>query len=204
MGGSGVGLWGCGVVGLWGFLWCRGWGFVGVGKFSPAGSTRNPLRRPATFPGWEGVWRRSAGLVWGASGGALRPLTPGFPAPHRRTPAPGALAAKETVGTAIPLGRGIADNGCGVCVVVRSCDGTGWPRHSRRGIEAGAGRCVRDLRAPGRGRHHHLPTPLRTPRPAANLCPVAVPAPLEPAPWHGLPRGGASVRPAGGRTRQYL
>src|SRR5699024_6348807 len=107
---GGLGLW------LWGFLWCRGWGFVGVGKFRPAVPRRNRLRRPATHCSLRWVWRRSAGLVWGASGCALRPLTPGFPDPHRRPPAPGALAAKETVGTAIPLWRGIATNGRGVCV----------------------------------------------------------------------------------------
>src|SRR5699024_4003902 len=36
------------------------------------------------------------GVVPGASGGALRPFTPGFPDPHRRTPTPRRPVAKET------------------------------------------------------------------------------------------------------------
>src|SRR5699024_8720248 len=87
------GVIGAGVVG---FLVVPGVGVRRGREFSPAGSSRNPLRRPATHFSWRGGWRLSAGLVWGASGCALRPLTPGFPDPHRRTPTPRRPVAKET------------------------------------------------------------------------------------------------------------
>src|SRR5690625_123538 len=50
-----AGVWGVG-VGVVGFLVVPGLVVRRGREFSPAGSTRNPLRRPAPFPGWEGAW----------------------------------------------------------------------------------------------------------------------------------------------------
>src|SRR5690625_3297172 len=118
--------WGCGVscgVGVrsWSFLWCRGWVFVGVGKFSPAGSSRNPLRRPATFSWLGGGVAAFCGVGVGRLGVCAATLDAGLSRPSSTNPRPRRPVAKETVGTAIPLGRGIAANGRGVRVVVRSC-----------------------------------------------------------------------------------
>src|SRR5690625_5060505 len=47
------------------------------------------------------------GVVHGASGCALRPLTPGFSDPHRRTPAPGAPLPKKRWALLSPCGAAL-------------------------------------------------------------------------------------------------
>src|SRR5690625_2804161 len=110
-------------VGVVGFLVVPGLVVRRGREFSPAGSTRNPLRRPATFPGWEGACRVCGGFsrrlgVCAATldAGLSRPSSTN---PH--TPAP--RCQRNGDPKANPLWGFIAANACGVCVVVRSCDG---------------------------------------------------------------------------------
>src|SRR5690625_2005335 len=93
--------WGCGGscgvgVRLWRFLGCRGWVFVGVGKFSPAGSSRNPLRRPATFSWLGGGVAAFCGVGVGRLGVCAATLDAGLSRPSSTNPRPRRPVAKET------------------------------------------------------------------------------------------------------------
>ena len=132
----------------------HGWWF-GVGgvrrsvERSPAGASRNPLCATPSGSCSRGWWRGSAGLVWGASGCAVRPLMPGCSALAAEHPPAGPLIRQRSGGSQrpTPSGGGIACTACGVCMVARSCGGNYWPRHSRWRIEAGG-----EWRVRGRGR----------------------------------------------------
>ena len=94
--------------------------------------------------------RRCGGLVWGASGCAVHPLTRAVPLSPPNTQRPQAPIRPKKWGPnyQTPWGGGIACTACGVGTVARSCgspptEATTGPGTPGDGIEAGAGRRVR-------------------------------------------------------------